>query len=78
MCTPADRGEIVVFSHVKMRLGFISIVNLQCTPADPGEILCFSCKIRLGFILTTNLHVIPADCGEIVVFSHVKCACVSF
>ena len=36
----------------KMRLAFISIVNLHVTPAD-----LFSRKMRLDFFLTINLHV---------------------
>ena len=44
-----------VFS-CKMRLGFISTVNLHVTPADRGGNRCvFSCKMRLRFISTVNL-----------------------
>ena len=40
--TPADRGEIVVFSNVKCAcLALISIVNLHVTPACPLEIVVF-------------------------------------
>ena len=77
-CTPADRGEIVMFSRVKCAWAWFRLKfawNVRAHSRRPRRNRCvLSCKMRLGFTSSVNSNATPANPGEIVVFSHVKCA----
>ena len=45
--TPADRGEIVVFSHVKCARPSFRLQIYMSLPAHPGEIVVFFKKCAL-------------------------------
>ena len=67
------RRNRCVFS-CKMRLAFISTVNLHVTPADRGKIVVFS-HVKCAWVSTVNLHVSLANPGEIVVFFNKNANC---